>query len=212
MEMDYKEKYEKALERARKLNADNMLSDEATEEIFPELKESEDERIRKHIVEIMKSLPGGYWYGQKEKDDSLAWLERQKEQPKEFTHHEVNESLIDAVTHQMEDDGNVDDFVRRGIDDIALKYAELGAKWQKEQNPAENGGKELLYVSNKSYNIGFRDGKREAESKQEWSVEDETCLEYALWCVMKTRHFVAKDACDLDACRCAERWLRSLHP
>jgi len=23
---------------------------------------------------------------------------------------------------------------------------------------------------------------------------------------------VAKDACDLDACRCAERWLRSLHP
>lgn len=44
----------------------------------------------------------------------------------------------------------------------------------------------------------------------EWSEEDETCLEDALWCVMKTRHFVAKDACDLDACRSAERWLNFL--
>ena len=48
------------------------------------------------------------------------------------------------------------------------------------------------------------------QPKAEWSDEDETCLEYALWCVMKTRHFVAKDACDLDACRCAERWLEFL--
>ena len=56
-----------------------------------------------------------------------------EQKPAEFTHHETNESLQDAVTHQMEDDGDVDDFVRRGIDDIALKYAELGAKWQKEQ-------------------------------------------------------------------------------
>lgn len=48
--------------------------------------------------------------------------------------------------------------------------------------------------------------------KKEWSEKDETCLEDALWCVMKTRHFVAKDACDLDACRCAEKWLKSLRP
>ena len=44
----------------------------------------------------------------------------------------------------------------------------------------------------------------------EWSEEDETCLENALWCVEKTRHFVAKDACDLDACRSAKRLLESL--
>ena len=50
----------------------------------------------------------------------------------------------------------------------------------------------------------------EKQKPAEWSEEDETCLEYALWCVMKTRHFVAKDACDLDACQCAERWLKSL--
>jgi hypothetical protein len=38
----------------------------------------EDEKIRKRIVEILDNLPGCYWYGQKEKDDSLSYLERQK--------------------------------------------------------------------------------------------------------------------------------------
>lgn len=40
-----------------------------------------------------------------------------------------------------------------------------GAEWAREQKSAENG-KELLYVSNKSYKIGYRDGKRDAEQKQ----------------------------------------------
>ena len=49
---------------------------------------------------------------------------------------------------------------------------------QKEQKPVENGGKELLYVSNKSYNIGYRDGKRAAEQKPaEWSEKDEEMLD-----------------------------------
>lgn len=43
----------------------------------------------------------------------------------------------------------------------AINY---GIEWQKQKS-AENG-KELLYVSNKSYKIGYRDGKRDAEQKQ----------------------------------------------
>jgi len=56
----------------------------------------------------------------------------------------------------------------------------------------------------------FAMSQQDEQKPAELSEEDETCLEYALWCVMKTRHFVAKDACDLDACRSAERWLKSL--
>ena len=85
--MDYKEKYEQALERARKLNADNMLSDEATEEIFPELRESEEdeEEIRKVLIEVLHRLPtsalnydaeGGYIGATKEQ--MLSYLEKQK--------------------------------------------------------------------------------------------------------------------------------------
>lgn len=45
----------------------------------------------------------------------------------------ASEDLEKCVVEQMEADGNVDDFVRRGIDDIARKYAQLGAQWQEEQ-------------------------------------------------------------------------------
>ena len=52
---------------------------EILEALAPELKESEDERIRKHIIYILNSLPGCYWYGQKEKDDTISYLEKQKD-------------------------------------------------------------------------------------------------------------------------------------
>lgn len=50
-----------------------------------------------------------------------------------FTHHELNESLYEAIKAQMEDDGDVDDFIRKGIDDIVVKYAALGAQWYEQQ-------------------------------------------------------------------------------
>lgn len=45
----------------------------------------------------------------------------------------ASEDLERCVVEQMEADGDVDDFVRRGIDDIASKYAQLGAQWQREK-------------------------------------------------------------------------------
>ena len=41
--------------------------------------------------------------------------------------------LDEAVDAQMEADGDVDHFVRKGIDEIALKYAKLGAEWMAGQ-------------------------------------------------------------------------------
>jgi hypothetical protein len=71
--MDYKEKYEKALERAKAFDLPEykniMIS------IFPELKESEDERTRKELIDYIK--------GQKITpnhsiaDEWIAWLEKQ---------------------------------------------------------------------------------------------------------------------------------------
>lgn len=83
--MDYKEKYEQALERARGLlegmdEGDYFASNEDIENIFPELKESEDERIIKALISILKS--------DFEKDTTIfgisieqiiVWLEKQKE-------------------------------------------------------------------------------------------------------------------------------------
>ena len=66
-----------AFERARAAYGTGAYDDATLEFLFPQLKESEDERIRKHIIEILNSLPGCYWYGQKEKDDTIAYLEKQ---------------------------------------------------------------------------------------------------------------------------------------
>lgn len=54
--MDYKQKYEQALERARdSFNYPDMPGFIRADVVFPELKESENERIRRAILEQFKS-------------------------------------------------------------------------------------------------------------------------------------------------------------
>lgn len=44
----------------------------------------------------------------------------------------------------------------------------------------------------------------------EWSEEDGTFLEEALWCVLLAKHFVPEYVCDPDTRTSAEKWLKSL--
>ena len=81
--MDYKEKYEAALGRARKeLKTCGDLDCGAARlifRLFPQLRESEDERIRKEILECIETLvkqPGA----NPRLCDWIIWLEKQKEQ------------------------------------------------------------------------------------------------------------------------------------
>ena len=71
--------YDKAIERAKKLH-DNGI----TEEIFPELKESDDERIRKWIIDDirynMNNEPLNNSEYKKKAEKAIAWLEKQGEQ------------------------------------------------------------------------------------------------------------------------------------
>lgn len=53
--MNYKEKYNQALERARDYHSkDYMLINNAIENIFPELKENEDEKNIKDLIDELK--------------------------------------------------------------------------------------------------------------------------------------------------------------
>ena len=77
--MNYEQKYKEALERAKskiKNDKDHVLYEDDVIEIFPELAESEDERIRKSILEHIQlcseSIPN--------RDIWIAWLEKQGEQ------------------------------------------------------------------------------------------------------------------------------------
>ena len=74
--MTEKEKaYDEAVERAKKIYGNSIA-----EEIFPELKESEDERIKKAIIEFFESEDDNTTYSLVRKKDIIAWLEKQGEQ------------------------------------------------------------------------------------------------------------------------------------
>lgn len=86
--MDYKEKYEQALERCKKeFNFNNLAYSheeikQRLEHIFPELKESEDEKIRKQILDCFKTMKQQGCFPSKHKEQYnswIAWLEKQKE-------------------------------------------------------------------------------------------------------------------------------------
>lgn len=97
--MDYKERYEQALKRAKAaidVAADKDLVKGVATTIFPELRESEDERIRKYFIWIVKNVLDNIQGLKLSKEqtrelidnfdgikvsDMLAYLEKQKEEP-----------------------------------------------------------------------------------------------------------------------------------
>lgn len=91
--MNYEQKYKEALERAKNLRKDAIdmgenIRAKQCEIIFPELKESDDEKIRRGLIngfnECLKSSQypisaQKYWHNIKI-EDIFSWLEKQGEQ------------------------------------------------------------------------------------------------------------------------------------
>ena len=82
--MDYEKKYKEALERARDMLSYKEVRQEDMEYLFPELKESEDEKIRKQLVEFLDELSklgkntDFDRYSKADCANWLVWLEKQK--------------------------------------------------------------------------------------------------------------------------------------
>ena len=72
--------YDEALEKAKKYHEEYWQVDakDITETLFPQLRESEDEGIRRKMIEHFKSKTKETWCNMPVKD-ILAWLEKQKE-------------------------------------------------------------------------------------------------------------------------------------
>lgn len=78
--MDYKDKYEQALAKAREIHRNEDEKRFDMECLFPELKESEDEKVRKMLI---KFFSNGVEYNSSTNGifdkDIVAWLEKQGE-------------------------------------------------------------------------------------------------------------------------------------
>lgn len=112
--MDYQEKYEKALGWMRDVYPTlTGATKEDAEHYFPELAESEDERIRKAIIDEFQRRGQGSFAGYP-MPDILAWLEKQKEQkPVDFptTDKEVKEFLETHSEVEVPEKYKTPDFV-----------------------------------------------------------------------------------------------------
>ena len=78
--VDYKEKYEVALEKARVYHAKLVTNlQKEVEDIFPELKENEDERVRKEILDYFKQFDNQELRGV-DISSWITWLEKQNKE------------------------------------------------------------------------------------------------------------------------------------
>lgn len=103
--MDYKKKYENALEWARQvINGECGFIRKDVEEVFPELKESEDERIRKGMLQGFKDYgePEYVWWAGVKVKECIAWLEKQDEQ-KELSQSKVTMNSCQEWSEEDED-------------------------------------------------------------------------------------------------------------
>lgn len=80
--MDYEKKYKEALEWMQSLYSGlHGATKEDAEHYFPELKESEDERIRKGLIKAVSRIFEGYKLFDTDvtREEAIAWLEKQGE-------------------------------------------------------------------------------------------------------------------------------------
>lgn len=107
--MDYEKKYRKALERAKRLHSEPTGGTEriVCEQIFPELRWSEDERIRRAIIKGLSSCGKKYWGGFEVKA-AIAWLEKQGEQKQEeLPRYNIGDILCDLSCNEYDNDAQL---------------------------------------------------------------------------------------------------------
>lgn len=135
--MNYEQKYKEALEKARQFSERPLEEDSSSivEYIFPELKESEDEKIRKAVIEMIHDTPNieceeNY---NVRKEDALAWLEKQGEP---LSVDVDVESMVQSYKKRLANECNISaesllvticltsfrHGIENTIDDLKLKY------------------------------------------------------------------------------------------
>ena len=171
--MDYEKAYKEALERAKQIE-DNPYTahwdvmKETVEYVFPELRESENERIRKDIVEAVE-LHKDFTQGRKE--HIYAWLKKQGE------HANFRNKI------------QIGDKVTRNEDGVLVNLSQLNRVAKKDEKQGEQPKKHDVCD-----NCDQQDScvspcpmklvEKHSEQKS-WSEEDETNFRRTEYAVMK---------------------------
>lgn len=100
--MDYKEK----LKLAKEALDSGSYDKETIEYIFPELKESDNKKVRIKLIEFFKGyFPDKEWWGNITQRDILTWFENHDEQK---SWSKEDEMQLDAAIHLVSNTGHIE--------------------------------------------------------------------------------------------------------
>ena len=125
--------------------------------MFPALKESEDERIRKEIIQFLQ-LPHHQFVGKRNHEEWIAYLEKQKEQKTTEWSEEDKEIMHDIIKYHY-DQGEISSKHNKWASWLEHKSFSPQSHWKpsKEQMKAledafrKDGGNEYRKVINSLY-------------------------------------------------------------
>lgn len=165
--MDYEKEYNEALRRAEELHeAGDALTKKQMEVIFPQLAESEDERIRKVLCDIVRDMP--YMETKLRAhgltvEKTLAYLEKQKEQkPTEGT--ALQKAFIGSkIDYTLEEKCDASDYAD-AILPTSVAYGE----------------NEEEYKLHKIIEAAFIAGQKKEQQPAGWSERENKMLESAI--------------------------------
>lgn len=161
--MTQKEKakaYDEALERAKEFIVASAAYDKFTiEKIFPELKESEDDKIRRIVYGWINTQPSSFFdLNGISKEDMLTWLEKQGKQ-KTIWHSEDEEPKRDSLILLIMQSGNA----------IVAKII--------EPNHTFNHGERWAYIDDLLEKQSEKpQGKSALEAINEEKVDNQNCV------------------------------------
>ena len=134
---DYKKKYQeiiKSIKESKKSMGGYTFSS-VVDKIFPELEEeSEDERIRKELIEFVHQY-GDNYYGQISKASAISWLEKQGEKSNSVYDEKLSE-ILGSVMRRYINDPSIPYTEREKVSMEIIPYVERLEK-QGEQKPAD---------------------------------------------------------------------------
>lgn len=159
--------YDEALKKASAAHKDDDRHLKATlERIFPELKEDDDEKIKKDLIQWVDEFPDTIWRGHY-KNDIIAWLEKQGDKDKliqelgEYKVKYTQEVLEKHITSMSNKD---DERLRKNTISFLKEFADLGYEnaiecidWLEKQGEQKStiemkSAEESLGISSEEYN------------------------------------------------------------
>lgn len=184
--MDYKEKYEQAIENLRKIkvaNKDNKELVDFIEYKYPELKESEDEKIKKsligHLKECRNNTRSEVMIGEYAK--WIAWLEKVIIP----SHNDIDLSFIEDIKNVITEAPLLIYSDKEKMIAWLEKQGEQKPINQcNTQEPTLDEAKKWNEAYEKGYSLGYENGRNE-QKPAEWSEENEIMKVHTLQIIKK---------------------------